>query len=130
MKDSHSVEARRRRALPYYNVKRRRQNERERETERSRRRREEQQDADREREAERGRRRREEQQDVDREREAESCKSIDFTINYRQLCIIVKTPLQEAQSWKRHHRSAVGGALSWDHCHWRDVATVWRVLTI
>ena len=68
MKESRSVEARRRQALPYYNVKRRRQKEREREAERSRRRREEQQDADREREAERGRRRREEQ---DREREAE-----------------------------------------------------------
>ena len=26
------------------------------------------------------------------------------------------------------HRSAVGGALSWDHCRWRAVATVWRVL--
>ena len=46
MKESRSVEARRRRALPYYNVKRRRQKEREREAERSRRRREEQQDAD------------------------------------------------------------------------------------
>ena len=57
-----------------------------------------------------------------------SCKSMDFMINYHQLCIIVKTPLQEAPSWKHHHRSAVGGALSWDHCRWRAVATVWRVL--
>ena len=30
--------------------------------------------------------------------------------------------------WKHHHRSAVGGALSWDHCRWRAVATVWQVL--
>ena len=66
MKESCSVEARRRWALPYYyNVKRRRQKERGREAERSRRRREEQQEAEREREAERSRRRREEQQDAD-----------------------------------------------------------------
>ena len=35
---------------------------------------------------------------------------------------------QRCHHWKHHHRSAVGGALSWNHCRWRAVATVWWVL--
>ena len=126
MKESCSVEARRRRALPYYNVKRRRQKEREREAERSRRRREEQQDADREREAERGRRRREEQQEADQRR---------TNARVRQQQRRATTPAVTGSGrvylgpmttvchhWKHHHRSAVGGALLWDHCCWRAVS--------
>ena len=150
MKESCSVEACRRRALPYYNVKRRRQKEREREAERSRRRREEQQDADREREAERGRRR-EAQQEADREREAERGRrrrEEQQDADQRRTSARVRQQQRRAitpavtgsgrvylgpmttvrHHWKHHHRSAVGGALSWDHCRWRAIATVWRVL--
>ena len=113
MKESHSVEARRRRALPYYNVKRRRQKEREREAERSRRRREEQQDADQRRRSARVR-----QQQRRAITPAVTGSGRVYLGPMTTVC----------HHWKHHHRSAVGGALSWDHCHWRVVATVWRVL--
>ena len=125
--------------------------DRKREAERGRRRREEQQEADRESKAERGRRRREEQQEADREREAERGRrrrEEQQDSDQRRTSARVRQQQRRAitpavtgsgrvylgptttvcQHWKHHHRSAVGGALSWDHCRWRAVATVWRVL--